>query len=158
MKTKRHNLYNKMSTNLKRAEIVETLANALVGVQPMDTPNETLFHLDFVTGEQVQERQFERQFITKENESEYIFEGEILYRVGRGHDFIRGFFIGYITESNKVYRNFNGTNFWQCEHKDAIKEFTYENNKLTPVEKKPHVTLNFDSIELPLIKNVHKSL
>lgn len=143
-----------MSTNLKRSEIVETLANALVGVQPMDAPNETLFHLDFVTGEQVQERQFERQFITKENESEFIFEGEILYRVGRGHDFIRGFFIGYITESNKVYRNFIGTNFWVCGNE----EFTYENNKLIPVEKTSYVPINWDSIELPRIKKLKRDL
>ena len=45
--------------------------------------------------------------VTEEQRSEFIFNGEPLYQLGRGHAFLNGFFTEYITKSGIAARRYD---------------------------------------------------
>lgn len=114
---------------------------------------ERLFHFVYPTKEDLEkEKQETIANFKEEQKTEIVFNNEILYYLGRGHDFVRSFFEDYITKSGIEFRRYLYSNTW-CT---GDKEYEFTNNEWIdvtpePVEYKPTDWSNFS---FPAIKNI----
>jgi hypothetical protein len=114
--------------------------------------NEDKFHFVYKTEEDVKrENQEKSKSVNEDSKSDFVFNGEFFYYIGRGHSFGFGFHEEYITKSAIVgYRYASGN--W------IINSNSYEHidNEFVLIQKKPRQEnpLNESSLNFPMVKQV----
>jgi hypothetical protein len=117
------------------------------------------FHIVFKTSEDIErENQETANAVTEEQKTEYTFNGENLYYLGRGHSFGYGFFNEYITKSGvKIWQYLSGR--WTI-HGNVGNDCELIDNELHLIPIKPtppSKPVDWSSIEFPTVKNVSES-
>ena len=120
---------------------------------------ETGFHIVHKTPEDIErENQETANAVTEEQKTEYTFNGENLYYLGRGHSFGYGFFNEYITKSGvKIWQYLSGR--WTI-HGNAGNDCELIDNELHLIPIKPtppREPIDWSSIQFPTVKNVSES-
>lgn len=118
---------------------------------------EKLFYFVYPTKEDKErEKQETIANLKEEQKTDFIFNDEVLYYLGRGHSFGQGFYKEHITKSGIKATFDESSETWNIDNKI----YKYENNDFIditpePVEYKPidwSKPLNF-----PMVKNIKNS-
>ena len=112
-----------------------------------------LFRLEVKTEEDAkQERLKQASEVSEDMKSEFIFNGEHLYVLGRGHNFIKGFYTEYITKSATVVKRFHDRWFIGGEEYTHSPENGFELVKIKePTNSEP---MDWDGIAFPMVSRV----
>jgi hypothetical protein len=87
--------------------------------------------------------------ISEDKKSEFLFKGEHLYYLGRGHDFLRGFFSEYVTQSGVKAWQFGG--LWLI----GSDEYEYINNEFVLIPPPPpQEPIDWSEMSFPIVKSV----
>jgi hypothetical protein len=96
-------------------------------------------------------REMEKQIseLIEEQKTEFVFNGQFLYILGRGHDFLYGFFTEYITKTGIKARRYS-SGIWYIDNN----LYDYKNSEFI---KRPKLIINtesvdFSEISLPIIQ------
>lgn len=94
--------------------------------------------------------------VTEEQRSEFIFNGEPLYQLGRGHDFLNGFFTKYITESGIAARRY-ASGKWEIdgdsyEFVDGAFVLIPRKERTTPTPEQ--MMESWNSVPFPIVKSL----
>ena len=110
-----------------------------------------LFHFVYVTDEdRKKELQEKIDNLTEDKKSEYQFEGQDLYEIGSGHDFIFGWFVEYVTKKGlQATRHHNGT--WGI----GDDWYDFKDNQFIKRPKVEYKPLDFSSVQFPIVKKVN---
>lgn len=114
----------------------------------------SLFNFVYYTDEderKLREKQISN--LTEDKKTDYIFNGENFYELGRGHAFLFGFFTECITKSGiKAWRYDSGK--WTIDGHD----FTYDHEKnefiKTPEPVVSNEPIDWGNIKFPVVKNL----
>jgi hypothetical protein len=113
------------------------------------------FHFVTVTDEDIK-RENERvaSNLTEEQKTDFVFGGEPLYELGRGHAFIWGFFTEYLTKSAvKAVRYDSGK--WHINGD----EYVYENETFVLVPPPPPTEpADWSTFTFPVVRQVSANL
>lgn len=112
-----------------------------------------LFHIEYVYESDIKQVNFNRAAKVKEDQrSEFVFNGEPLYRVeGRGHSFVWGFYQNYITKSGKAAEHYYTRDLWLIESEF----YEWLDGKFVVVPRRETKPLDLNTpIPLPIIKSV----
>jgi len=112
-------------------------------------------HLKVITEKQrLKERAKIVRDLKESQKTEYIFNDEYLYEVGRGHDFAFGFFTTYVTKSG-IWATEYG-NYW------AIGANKYElvDGEWIELEEPEETVVDLSSVDFtfPVVKSTHSRL
>lgn len=118
----------------------------------MNTLDKTTFHFKYVTESDVQkETENLISKISKENITEYEFNGEILYNTGgHGHDFAKGFYSEYITKSGIRATQYS-LGRWYIENDS----YSYEDGQFTLFGEQKSHPIAWENISFPIVKHVN---
>lgn len=113
---------------------------------------ENKFHFVYVTDEDIK-RQNEKiaSELREDQKTDFIFNGEHLYELGRGHAFGMGFFTEFITKSAiKAIRYDSGK--WHINND----EYVYENDTFVLIPPYVPATepIDFSNVTFPIVKNI----
>ena len=111
------------------------------------------FKINFVTDED--QRKIDQERITKlteDQKSEYKFQGEYFYELGRGHEFLMGFFTEYITKNGLTAWEYD-SGIWRIQDQD----YTYSNGEFQaePTHKTENRNIKWDEISFPKVQKIH---
>lgn len=115
-------------------------------------PKGPVFHLEYVYSSDVKQQGLDQAAAIREDQrSEFIFEGETLYRQpGRGHSFVYGFFRSYVTKSGKQAEHFFTRDLWLIENEF----YEWIDDKFVVLPRREFKPLDFSKpIPFPLIKS-----
>ena len=118
--------------------------------------NENKLHFIYKTHEDLKmENQEKSKSVNEDDKSDFIFNGEPFYLIGRGHSFGLGFYEEYITKSAIVGHRYPSGN-WLIDSDD----YGYVNNEFVLIQKQPHQEKPFDesSFNFPMVKQVSTKL
>lgn len=90
--------------------------------------------------------------LKEEQLSEFSFNGEPLYLIGQGHEFVYGHYNQYLTKSAKPARYYILRNFWCIEGED----YEYVDNEFVLLPKKEYKSLSLEDVKefkFPIIKS-----
>jgi hypothetical protein len=112
--------------------------------------SENAFKINYITEEDVKIQTLELvKNIKEEAKSEFEFNSEPFYYVGRGHNFAYGFYNEYITKSGIRATQFS-SGLWHIGNE----EYKYDNGWVL-VERQPYTPMDFNELTLPIVKNVN---
>ncbi len=114
--------------------------------------NEDKFHFVYKTEEDVKrENQEKAKSVNEDKKSEFIFNGETFYLIGRGHSFVFGFYEEYITKSAIIGQKYISGK-WLIDSDD----YEYVNNEFVLIQKQPYQKKPLDesSFNFPTVKQV----
>jgi len=110
------------------------------------------FHFVYPTDEDIQRENEKIAFELKEEQkTEFVFNGEHLYELGRGHEFLNGFFTEYITKSaKKAWRYDSGK--WNI----LGDSYDYEDGNfvLIPRPEIKNEPIDWNEVVFPMVKNL----
>lgn len=110
------------------------------------------FHFVCLTEEDIK-KEIQKQIseLTEEQKTEFVFNGQPLYKLGRGHDFLYGFFIEYITKNGIKARCYD-SNIWNIENNN----YDYINSVFIERVKKErnNKPMDFNNVLFPKIKKI----
>ena len=115
------------------------------------------FHLEYIYPEDVKRiQQKKASRVKKKQRSDFIFQGEPLYKLGRGHEFLKGFYTEYITKTGIAATRYD-SELWiidneQYEFKGG--EFVQVPRKVYPIPTPEQMMESWNSAPFPIDKNV----
>jgi len=109
------------------------------------------FHLVIVTDEDVKnETRKLVSEITEEMISKFLFKGEPFYEIGRGHDFVYGFYNEYITKSGiRAKQYFSG--YWNI----GGDGYEIKNEEFIKIPKAGSYPIDWGKLSFPIVKKVN---
>lgn len=111
--------------------------------------SESRFKLKFITDDDVKRETLQLVAdIKEETKSEFEFDGEPFYCIGRGHSFGYGFYLEYITKTGIRAKQFN-SGLWFI----GSEEYTYD-KKWILIPKPEYTPIDFSKLTFPVVKNV----
>lgn len=94
--------------------------------------------------------------VTEEQRSEFIFNGEPLYQLGRGHSFLNGFYTSYITRSGIAAERYDSGK-WDIDGDS----YEFVDGAFVLIPRKEHTTPtpeqmmeSWNSVPFPIVKSV----
>jgi hypothetical protein len=108
------------------------------------------FHIEYKYENDVRKENEELvKNISEDKKSEFVFKGEPLYYLGRGHAFLRGFFSEYATQSGVKAWQFGG--LWLI----GSDEYEYINNEFVLIPPPPpQEPIDWSEMSFPIVKSV----
>lgn len=85
--------------------------------------------------------------LTEEQITDFVFNNEILYKIGAGHSFGQGFYIKYITKTGIEATNFHGEWFINDDYYNYINNLFVKNDKIEYKEQ----SFGLKTTEFPVI-------
>ena len=116
----------------------------------------TNFTFETITEEEKRRKEKPILSLTEEQKSEFVFNEEPLYILGRGHSFLYGFFLEYITKTGITAWRFS-PELWVIGGED----YEYKNNefvKKIKIETPPIDFSTFKDFFLPKVNNTSTKL
>lgn len=111
------------------------------------------FTLDYIT-EEDEKKELERilSSLKEEDKIDVEFNGESLYYIGSGHDFLYSFFKKYVTKSGICATYYMYGNFWIIDSK----EYKYKDDAFTEVIREANKSseTKWDNFQFPIVKNI----
>jgi len=115
-------------------------------------------YLDFIDDNEYNKRKQEAiNSLTEEQKTDIIFEGEKLYYLGGGHDFVFSFFKEYVTKSGVEAKHYLSDDYWIINNV----KFLYKNNSFLLVVKKPkniEQETDWSNFIFPIAKKIKPTL
>jgi hypothetical protein len=115
------------------------------------------FHLEYIYPEDVKRIQQEKASrVKKKQRSEFIFQGEPLYKLGRGHEFVKGFYTEYVTKTGIAATRYD-SELWiidNAPYEFKGGEFVLVPRKVYPTLTPEQMMGSWDSVSFPIVKNV----
>lgn len=109
------------------------------------------FHIVYKTDEDYKKELREIiQNLTEEQKTEHQFEGQYLYEIGRGHDFVFGFFMSFVTKGG-----IQATGYLSGRWVINGEEYDLKGGNFIKRPKVEYTPLDFDKVQFPVIKNVN---
>lgn len=117
----------------------------------MKNKEEKGFHFVYVTDEDLK-REIEKRILelTEDQKSDFVFENHHLYELGRGYDFIYGFYNEYLTKNGIQARQYL-SGLWRINNE--FYKYKDSNFVLEPksIDEKP---MDFSKVVFPVIKSI----
>jgi len=109
------------------------------------------FHFVYVTEEDAKKELQEKiDNLTEDKKSEYQFEGQDLYKIGSGHDFVFGWYVEYVTKKGLQATMFH-SGLWRIGGDD----YDFKDNQFIKRPEGEHTPIDFSAIQFPIVKNVN---
>ena len=123
----------------------------------MNNEEKTLFKLEHLYPEDVQRKYRAAAACAKEEQrSEFTFKEEALYRLGRGHSFLNGFFTEYVTKSGIAASRYDSGK-WDIDGDS----YEFVDGAFVLIPRKEHMTPtpeqmmeSWNSTPFPIVKSV----
>ena len=108
------------------------------------------FHMEYKYEDDIRKENEELgKNVTEDGKSEFVFKGEPLYYLGRGHAFLHGFFSEYVTQSGVKAWQFGG--LWLIESD----KYEYINNEFVLIPPPPpQEPIDWSEMSFPIVKSV----
>jgi hypothetical protein len=114
--------------------------------------NENKFYFVYKTEEDTKrENQEKSKSVNEDNKSDFVFNGEPFYYIGRGHSFGFGFYEEYITKSA-----IEGCRYASGNWIINADRYEYVDNEFVLIQKKPRQEKPLDesSFNFPMVKEI----
>ena len=115
----------------------------------MKDNKEEKFHLVYTTEEDIKNN-IKRIIseLTEDKKSIFLFNGEYFYEIGRGHNFVYGFYTEYVTKTG-ILANQYSSGRWSI----GSDQYKIQDGEFVMLPKAEITEIDFNNVSFPVIKS-----